>query len=378
MWTHRWVQIGIVSQIEKKDPDALAFFEEEYRLNHLIATLRTPFVALMNGYTMGGGVGLSIHAPFRVATEKTIFAMPEVSIGLIPDVGGTFFLSRLDGETGTYLALTGEQLAKEDVLYAGLATHYVPAQRLPALEERLNELESDDLSVVNMAIEEFSAEPSKKRYSLGPHRAAIDRCFKYDTVEEIIEALKAEGTAWANKTVETLQKKSPTSLKVTLRQLRIGRNLNLINAFKLEFNLVQRLIASHDFTEGVKAVLMEKRDPVWSPASLSDVSDEEIRANYFDTPAPRELELLSTQDYVAYPYVKHTLPTEQDVYQAVSGQRVSSSSVRPTKEEVVSMLLHEWQNRTFVREHVEEIIDRCCVPDKDGFLTWKPGSNTSN
>lgn len=135
---------------------ALKFFEEEYRLNHLIGTIDTPMVALMDGITMGGGVGISVHAPFRIATEHTVFAMPETKIGLIPDVGGTFFLPRLDGQLGTYLGLSGDTLKGEEVFMAGIATHYVPSNRIPALMSRLCELETSDLGVIHNAIEEFS------------------------------------------------------------------------------------------------------------------------------------------------------------------------------------------------------------------------------
>ncbi|RKP10707.1 ClpP/crotonase-like domain-containing protein, partial [Thamnocephalis sphaerospora] len=361
---------NVISLAKKKDPTALSFFEEEYQLNHLIATLRTPFVAIMNGITMGGGVGLSVHAPFRVATEKTMLAMPETAIGLFPDVGGTFFLPRLDGETGTYLALTGDRLSGEDVLYSGIATHFVPSHRLPALEERLNELESDDLTVVNMAIEEFSAEPTKHRYSLGPHRDAIDRCFKYNSVEEILAALKKEKSEWADKTLETLNAMSPTSLRVTLRQLRIGRELGILRSFQLEYSLVQKFLSTPDFYEGVTAKLVENRAPQWSPATLAELPESKVEEEYFQTPAPNSLSLLNGVDYKLSPHRKFMLPTEQDVRQAVMGERASSGSVRPNKAEVISALTKEWNSRTFVRERVEEIVERCCRPDAEGYLNW--------
>ncbi|KAJ1932018.1 3-hydroxyisobutyryl-CoA hydrolase, partial [Kickxella alabastrina] len=132
---------------------AMRFFQDEYQTNHLIATYEKPLVALLNGYTMGGGVGLSMHAPFRVATESTVFAMPETKIGFFPDVGATFFLPRMDGQTGTYLGLTGQRLKGRDLLYAGIATHYVPSERLPMLEKRLQEIGTRDHAVINQAIE---------------------------------------------------------------------------------------------------------------------------------------------------------------------------------------------------------------------------------
>ncbi|KAJ3035375.1 hypothetical protein HDV00_004019 [Rhizophlyctis rosea] len=139
-------------------PAALEFFEEEYKLNHLIGTSKKPIISIMNGITMGGGVGLSVHAPFRIATENTLFAMPETAIGFFPDVGGSFFLSRLDGSLGPFLGLTGHRLKGEEVFLAGIATHFVPASRLKSLLNRLAELETDEIDVVNAAIEEFVGE----------------------------------------------------------------------------------------------------------------------------------------------------------------------------------------------------------------------------
>ncbi|RKP25597.1 ClpP/crotonase-like domain-containing protein [Syncephalis pseudoplumigaleata] len=357
--------IAVIEKAKEQDVDALTFFKEEYQLNHLIATLMKPYVALINGYTMGGGVGLSVHAPFRVATEKTVFAMPETIIGFFPDVGGTFFLPRMDGETGTYLALTGHRLSGEDVIYAGIATHYVLSHRLPALEERLNELESEDLEVINMAIEEFSAEPTKATYSLGPHRAAIDRCFKFNTIHEIFAALEKEGGEWAGKTLATLRQMSPTSLQVTLSQLRAGREMTIGEALKAEYALMDA-----DFYEGVTARLVEKREPRWSPATVEELDLESIKQRYFNDQASSTLELLTKRDYAQYPYARHTLPSEEDVRQLVLGHSAGASNVRMSAHDIVSILGREWSGRMFVRERVEEIIARCCSQDKGEGITW--------
>lgn len=213
---------GVVKLSESPNPveaaEALKFFELEYQLNHYIGILKKPFISIMNGITMGGGVGISVHAPFRIATEKTLFAMPETGIGLFPDVGGSFFLPRLDGELGTYLGLTGARIKGEEVFMAGIATHYIPSARLPTLLTRLTELETEELDVINNILEEFVADSDLeqwKTWSLGGEIGnAIDRCFKYDTLEEIVEALEKEGSEWANKTLDTLKEMSPTSLKV--------------------------------------------------------------------------------------------------------------------------------------------------------------------
>ncbi|KAH6570824.1 hypothetical protein BASA60_007547 [Batrachochytrium salamandrivorans] len=198
---------------------SVKFMEEEYKLNHMIATLRKPFVSVMDGITMGGGVGLSVHGAFRIATEKTMFAMPETAIGLFPDVGGSFFLPRLDGEMGTFLGMTGHRLKGEEVFMAGIATHFVPSSRLPALYARLMELESDALEVTNAAIDEFSGDfsiDSFRDFSLGGEIGrTIDRCFKYDTVEEIFAALEKDSNQeWCAKQLQVLRKSSPTSLKL--------------------------------------------------------------------------------------------------------------------------------------------------------------------
>ncbi|KAF9978098.1 hypothetical protein BGZ65_007121, partial [Modicella reniformis] len=258
--------------------EGLAFFAEEYKLNHMIATLKTPFVAILNGITMGGGVGLSVHAPFRIATEKTLFAMPETNIGLFPDVGGSFFLPRLDGETGTYLGLVGTRLKGIDNVFAGIATHYVPSERLAALEDRLSELETDNHDVINMAIEDFVSEPMHDhKYVLSEHRNAIDRCFCFNEMEDIVAALEKENTPFAAHTLKALRTMSPTSLKVTLQQVREGANLSIADCFRMEHQLGRHFLVGHDFTEGVKALLIEKTlDPKWQPATIEEVDRTEM------------------------------------------------------------------------------------------------------
>ncbi|CAG8724109.1 18757_t:CDS:2, partial [Racocetra fulgida] len=238
---------------------AIKFFEEEYQLNHLIATLDKPFVSFLD---VGGGVGLSVHAPFRVATENTVFAMPETKIGFFPDVGGSFFLPRMDGEVGTYLALTGASLKGLDVFLSGIATHYVPSQRLPLLENRLSEIECDDHEVINAAIEEFVAEHNHDHsYALGGNvRKSIDR------VEDILKALEQENSNWSRKTINTILQMSPTSLK-----------------------------EKSDFARGVKHLLVEKEKtpPKWDPPSLEEVFDVDIDEFYFNPSGTQELELLN-------------------------------------------------------------------------------------
>ncbi|KAL0083547.1 ClpP/crotonase-like domain-containing protein [Phycomyces blakesleeanus] len=350
----------VVDLVDAKDESAATFFEVEYQLDHSIATLNKPFVALMDGITMGGGVGLSVHAPFRIATEKTLFAMPETAIGFLPDVGGSFFLPRLDGELGTYLGLTGFRLKAVDVLYAGIATHFVPSSRLEDLEKRLSEIENPTHDIVNTAIEEFSAELDQEpNFSMGGEvRAAIDRCFKYDTVEEIIGALEKEDSAWGASTLKLLNKMSPTSLKVTLQQLRNGASLSIGQSFKMEFHLVQKFFEGHDFKEGVNSTLVTRTPPNWNPPDLAAVDQAKIRQEYFDTASKIHLNLLSTKDFKQYPHRKFVLPSEEEIKRVVTGEAPDVGNYALSRDEVVEYFLKDRRSKQGVKQKVTEVLDR--------------------
>jgi len=277
------------------------FFKEEYQLNHLIATYPKPIISLLDGITMGGGVGLSVHAPFRVATEKSLFAMPETALGLFPDVGGGHFLSRLPGELGMYLALSGARLKAADLMYTRVATHYVPSERIEDLKDRLTALEAPVEKMhesVAYTLEEY-AEPVTSA-PLMEHRALIDECFKGDTVEQMLEALraKADDSEFAAKLVQTLGKCSPTSLKVTVRQLRLGAALDIGSCLQMEYRISQACCGNHpdaesagkDFYEGVRSILIDKdNSPTWSPQALEEVSDELVSAHFAELPPAQEL-----------------------------------------------------------------------------------------
>ncbi|KAI8870607.1 ClpP/crotonase [Ramicandelaber brevisporus] len=368
----------------KGDPAALQFFEEEYQMNHLLATSKKPIVAMIHGITMGGGVGLSVHTPFRVATETTTFAMPETAIGLFPDVGGSFFLPRLDGETGTYLALTGHRLKGRDVFYAGVASHYVPSERLPALEERLCELPSSDPEVVNAAIEDYVAEPPLDgssgiegwTYSLEQNRAAIDRCFKYNTIEEIIAALEQEKSAWADKTLETIRKMSPTSLKVSLMMLRQGRELGIAECLQMEFQLVQKFVGHNDFHEGVTSLLVKrgKEAPKWNPSTIEELDNNTVIRDFFRTPTAHRLNLLNNgATYTQYPHAKFALPSEDVIRSVVSGESGDMGMMALNTEETVDYFLRKYNNKVGVEEKVRAVLGRKAnVIDKvSGALQWK-------
>jgi len=264
-----------------KDGDPLTrdFFRAEYRLNRRIKTYPKPYVALIDGVTMGGGVGVSVHGSHRVATEHTIFAMPETRIGLFPDVGGSHFLPRLEGKLGLYLGLTGVRLKAADARFAGVATHYVDSAQLPDVEAALAESGSD----VNATLAGHTSDPGPA--PLATYRAAIDRCFAGVTVEGIIAALEDEGGAWAEEALEALRVASPTSLKITVEELRRGAKLDFDASMSMEFRLSQACLARHDSYEGIRAALIDKDNaPNWQPADLADVSAELVAAHFAPLP----------------------------------------------------------------------------------------------
>ncbi|KAM4558668.1 3-hydroxyisobutyryl-CoA hydrolase, mitochondrial [Odontesthes bonariensis] len=256
------------------------FFREEYILNNAIGACRKPYIAIIDGITMGGGVGLSVHGRFRVATEKTLFAMPETAIGLFPDVGGGFFLPRLRGKLGLFLALTGYRLKGRDVQRAGVATHFVESKKVPDLEKELVNLKSPSDSEVSRVLESFqnqSSLDSEKPFVLDKHISDIDRLFNSASVEGIMQKLKADGSEFAKKQAETLVKMSPTSLKITYKQLEEGAKLSLQDVLVMEYRLSQACMRGCDFYEGVRAVLVDKdQNPKWNPATLEEVSDQSV------------------------------------------------------------------------------------------------------
>ncbi|MBB6250246.1 enoyl-CoA hydratase/isomerase family protein [Nitrospirillum iridis] len=265
------------------------FFREEYRLNRRIKRYPKPYVALLDGITMGGGVGLSVHGSHRVTTEKTMLAMPETGIGLFPDVGGGYFLSRLPGELGTYLALTGARLGAADAGYAGIGTHHIPSARLPAVIEELAAATygADALATVDGVLARHAVFPGEA--PLAAHLPSIDRSFAAETVEDILACLCDEtqgfDDAWAAETVKTLSRMSPTSLKVTLRQLRRGVAMEIEDVLVMEYRMTQAVMAGHDFYEGIRAQLVDKdRQPKWLPATLAEVSESEVARHFEPVP----------------------------------------------------------------------------------------------
>jgi enoyl-CoA hydratase len=246
------------------------FFSEEYALNLTIASYPKPYIALIDGLCMGGGIGLSVHGPYRVASEHAAFAMPETAIGFFPDIGATFLLPRLPGELGAYLGLTGLRVSGADAAHAGFATHFTPRARLPELSAALAR---DGVAALAAFDETLPA------FSLGGHRAAIDHCFSAPTVFDIVERLEADGSPWAQAAIKALRQVSPSALHWTLRALRRGRDLTLEQALDAEFALTQTTMAHPDFAEGVRAMVVDKdRAPVWHPARIEDVDPVQIEA----------------------------------------------------------------------------------------------------
>ncbi len=258
------------------------FFADEYRMNAAIARLDVPYVALLDGITMGGGVGLSIHGRYRVATERTLFAMPEMAIGMITDVGATHALPRLPGAIGTWLALTGARLKAADAYYAGIATHVVPDDRLPLLRDLL----ATGGEPVGTILDTLHADPGEA--PVAALRDAIDYHFSHDSVEAIVASLDA-GDDWARGTAATIRASSPTACKLTLRALRSGAGDDIEGALRTEYRIVSRLRGGHDFFEGVRAVLVDKdKSPRWSPGTLAEIDDASLDP-YFAAPASGDL-----------------------------------------------------------------------------------------
>ncbi|RWR80605.1 3-hydroxyisobutyryl-CoA hydrolase 1-like protein isoform X1 [Cinnamomum micranthum f. kanehirae] len=253
----------------------------EYSVDYLMATYSKPQVSILNGIVMGGGAGVSIHGRFRVATENTVFAMPEAALGLFPDVGASHFLSRLPGE---YVGLTGARLDGAEMLTCGLATHFVNSNRLPLLEEALVEVDTVDPAVVCAIIDRYSQEVPLKEKSAYHKLDIINRCFSKRTVEEILSSLEQEAVdgadEWITETIQSLKKASPIGLKLTLRSFREGRLQTIEECFIRDYRMCSHAMKrdiSNDFYEGCRAMLIDKdKNPKWEPSKLELISDEMV------------------------------------------------------------------------------------------------------
>ncbi|MFG2977532.1 enoyl-CoA hydratase/isomerase family protein [Streptomyces sp. NPDC048331] len=261
------------------------FWRDEYRLNARIARYPKPYVALMNGITMGGGVGVSAHGSVRIVTERSRVAMPETGIGFVPDVGGTYLLGRAPGELGTHLALTGTAVGAADALLCGLADHFVPADRLPELTAALAGAPAHEV------LPRYAATTGPGE--LADRRGWIDHCYAADTVEEVVEQLLGHGEPAAKEAAETILAKSPTALKVTLAALRRAVALGpLERVLVQEFRISCNALAAPDLVEGIRAQVVDKdRAPRWSPATLAEVSGADVERFFVPLGEDRELRL---------------------------------------------------------------------------------------
>jgi enoyl-CoA hydratase len=249
---------------------AAAFFHAEYRLNHLLFTYPKPTVAIMDGITMGGGVGISLPCKFRIATENTRLAMPETGIGLFPDVGGGWYLSRLPGRVGQFMALTGARLDGAECKYLGIATHFVDQASLPDLIERIGKTPGR----IKGLLGNFA--PIAPDARIAENQITIAKLFASDRLEDVIECLQAEDTAWANTELATLKSKSPLSCKVSLRLLAEGaKRRDFSDEMRAEYALATHIVRTSDFIEGVRALLIDKdNQPKWQPSSPDEVTGE--------------------------------------------------------------------------------------------------------
>lgn len=383
---------------------AMEFFHSEYSLNYLLSIYSKPVIAYMNGITMGGGLGLAVHSPFRIATENTRCAMPETEIGFFPDVGMSFFLPRMDGNLGKFLALTGESIYGIDNLIAGFATHYVPSNRLEELTKRLgginipnneslraiNENELKDITaiseqineyfaIMNSAIEEFTdsiPDSHQFKYS-NEQRNLIDKVFLIDSpIEAIFNQLHKIGestdtpsaAAFATSVLNSLKTKSPISLKIADQLLKVGSQTNNSAAITQELILAQNLLAdpkSNDFVEGVSKKLIEKAgNPSWKAEKVFDVSNTDIHKLFTNkhVPFPTLIDFSNNEefylnDYKHYPF-NMGLPSELEIKQYISGDDGSNRDYAPTKKEVMNKFVNKYSNKAGVEWKVENVLQR--------------------
>jgi len=253
------------------------FFRDEYKMNAAIHHYPKPYIAFMDGITMGGGVGVSVHGDYRIVTERTMLAMPETGLGLMPDVGGGYFMPRLEGELGMYLALKGERIKAADCMDFGIATHFMESAQHYELIERLSRVET--AGEVERVLGGMSGNAGNGKVAL--YRDDIDRMFAGSSVEDIMAALKDDGDEWAMAQYDAMAKLSPTSMKVTFKQMRDGEHLSFDDEMKVELRIVSHIIEGHDFYEGVRAILLDKDyAPKWQPDSFEGVSAAAVDAHF--------------------------------------------------------------------------------------------------
>jgi enoyl-CoA hydratase len=277
--------IRLIAESAKEDGKAArAFFHEEYRMNHLLFTYGKPIVAFQDGVTMGGGVGLSLPCRYRVATERTLYAMPETGIGLFPDVGASWYLSRLPGRVGEFLAGTGARLDGAECRHLGISTHYAQSEKLDAIKAAI----ITDPGAIGFILDSHEDTPPPAR--IEGNREKIDRLFASDRLEDIMAALEADGSEWAGKELKALRTKSPQTCKVALRQLVLGKEMtDFAEVMRMEYRLACHIIRRPDFVEGVRAVIVDKDNaPKWDPATPEGVTEELVESLFAPLPPGEE------------------------------------------------------------------------------------------
>lgn len=268
-------------QARINNPALSHFFHDEYQLNRLIFHYPKPYIALLDGITMGGGAGISVHGSHRIATERLMFAMPETGIGFFPDVGGTYFLPRLPGNLGVYLGLTGARLTGDDCVALGITQQKVAQETLPDLIQALAQqpFNNNARDAVTSTIHRFKM--ITKPSLLLEQQQILDSCFSHASVEEIVQALSQTSSPLCEEAIIALAQKSPTSLKVTLRALQKGKQLDFDRCMEQEQILTNHFIQGHDFPEGIRALIVDKdKHPHWQPSSLAEVTVSQVET-YF-------------------------------------------------------------------------------------------------
>lgn len=389
------------AQILKGNPGyASDFFQKEYNMNYLIATYSKPYVALMDGITMGGGVGLSVHAPFRIATEKTKLAMPEMDIGFFPDVGTTFFLPRLDDKLGYYYALTGEVLSGLDAYMTGFATHYIPSERIPQLVQRLSNLnppvingttneasvlrsQKDYFAQVNEVISEFAESklPELYKFHLSNEEVSlINRAFSQESFDDVLATFKNAGTEFGTKTFERLSAKSPTCVRVAFDLLNKGAKNTIRGQLELELiaatNMMNAKLEENDFVKGVKHKLIDKIKtpnlPEWTPfdpARVEKLQSKSIHTAKLPSPLLEKFFGVNFNNYI----FNMGLPSNSQIEDYITGRDGSNRSYLPTPGEVVKHFKQSTNNKLGVEEKVSRSLAIHGEASKydNKYVSWK-------
>ncbi|KAI8079471.1 ClpP/crotonase-like domain-containing protein [Thamnidium elegans] len=349
----------IASSVEdpSNSKDFNYFIDTFYDMIHFIGTMQTPIISFMDGITMGGGCSFSALSHFGVATENTKMAMPETRFGHFCDGGSNFFLSRLNGNLGKYIALCAQTVVAEDVLFSGLATHFVPSIQLEYLQDSLLWLENPRVDTINNTIEKFAVKPNHIPSSsdlLGENRKIIDECFRFNTIGKILKALEKEGSKFSLQAIDSICQGSPIGVTLTLEQLNKSSRLSLGQCLRMEHQAWQISAYQPDFQEGIMSTMIKKKPPQWSRQSFSQVDlEKDILLKYFQTNM-RELVFFS-QDRDCYSTKQcreYGLPSEKEVRIAKIHNNLKSD------KDVVSWFINKRNNKFGVRQEVEEIVSR--------------------